>query len=380
MKIVLKIIAWIGKYIGHWFTKSPESITFQRILIFQAGGIGDIVRVFPVIMSIREQLPNAYLVSLSSFSDKVYQLVPRSYEPDECSSYEPLKQHRGLISKLRLAWSLRKQHFDLIISPARGEGMIEHAILAFIIGAPCRVGFEKNGAGFLHTVKVPLQDQISITQQNLNLLESVGITPSVEKVVLRIPERDLVYADTFIQSYRPMTHKLISIQPGNHWRQELRWPQDRYADLIEALVAKYQCVIVLLGTQAESDLNQWILERTKITQLIDLAGQTTLAEMVALLARSDLFIGNDSGPLHLALALDVPSVGIFGYTLPEQVISPTGPCIAINKGPKERLFLHEPFHDFKPFATNPIDSVEVADVLQAAETLLSVSDYLGKKH
>lgn len=371
MKIVLKIIAWIGKYIGHWFSKSPETIVFQRILVFQAGGIGDIVRVFPIIMSLRDQLPNAYLVSLSSFSDKVYHLLPASYEPDECTSYEPLRQHRGLISKLRLAWSLRKQHFDLIISPARGEGMIEHAILALIIGAPCRVGFEKNGAGFLHTVKVPLQDQTPITQQNLNLLGAVGITPSVEKIVLQIPEKDLAYADAFIQSCRPMTQKLITIQPGNHWRQELRWPQDRYADLIKALAAKYQCIIVLLGTQAETDLNQWILERTKITQLIDLAGKTTLTEMVSILARSDLFIGNDSGPLHLALALGVPSVGIFGYTLPEQVISPTGPCIAINKGPKERLFLHEPFHDFKSSVTNPIDSVEIVDVLQAAETLLS---------
>lgn len=371
MTVVLKILAWAGKYIGHLFSKLPVTGSFQRILIFQAGGVGDIVRIFPVIMLLRKQFPKATLVSLSPFSGTVYQLLPDPSGLDERIDYEPRRQHSNLASKLRLAWSLRKHRYDLIINPARGEGMIENAILSLIIGAPCRVGFEKNGAGFLNTVKVPLQDHVPITRQNLGLLLAVGIAPTLEKASLRIPEEALAYADAFIHSYRPTTHKLIAIQPGNYWRQELRWPQDRYADMIDALAARHQCVIVLLGTQAEAGLNQWIVNRAKTAHPIDLAGQTSLTQMAAIVARSDLFIGNDSGPLHLALALEVPSVGIFGYTLPEQVISPTGPCIALKKESQESLFLHEPFREFKSSVANPIEQIEVADVLQAAESLLS---------
>jgi ADP-heptose:LPS heptosyltransferase len=334
--------------------------------------VGDIIRIFPVIMSLRKQFPQATLVSLSSFSATVYQLLPDQSMLDKCIEYDPRRLHNSLASKLRLAWSLRKHRFDLIVNPSRGEGMIENAIFSFMIGAHCRVGFEKNGAGFVNTVKVPLQDQVPITRQNLDLLLAVGVVPALEKASLRIPRDDLAYADAFIRSYVPPSHKVITIQPGNHWRQELRWHQDRYAEVIDGLAASHKCVIVLLGTQAEADLNQWILNHTKIAKPIDLAGQTSLTQMTAILSRSDLFIGNDSGPLHLALALEVPAIGIFGYTLPEQVISPTGPCIALRKGPQESLFLHEPFHDFKSSVDNPIEKIEVGDVLNAAETLLTV--------
>lgn len=372
MKAILQIMASVGAHIGHWFDKQPQSSSYQHILIFQAGGIGDIVRIFPVIQSLRNQFPNAHIASLSPFAESVYSLLPEASTPDQSISYEPLKQHKGLSSKLRLAWSLRKQRFDLIINPARGEGMIEHAILCFLMGTAIRVGFEKNGAGFLNSVKVPLQDQIAITQQNLNLLTAIGVKPTVRKINLQVTGANHAFAQSLIQQYRTSPkHRLIAVQPGNHWRQELRWPAERYAELMQLLTQNHSCTILLLGTAVEADLNQWLLKKLTSKHAVDLAGQTNLNQMVAILACCDLFIGNDSGPLHLALALETPAIGIFGYTRPTQVIAATGPCIALHKAPPDSWFLHQPFAEFNPDAHNPIEYVQVSDVLQAANDLLN---------
>ncbi|WP_367154601.1 glycosyltransferase family 9 protein [Methylomonas sp. HYX-M1] len=371
MKLLLKIIAWCGKYIGFLFSHQPDNGDFKRILVFQAGGIGDIIRVFPVITALRERFPDAYIASLSPFPETVYQLLPEQYRPNPRFAYEPLKQHKGLSAKLRLMHSLRKQRFDLIINPARGEGMLENAILAWVCGAPCRAGFERAGAGFLNTVKVELQDRIAIVRQNLDLLNALGIAEQTP-VGLEIAAADRDFARQLLASLRQNPEQaIVVVQAGNHWRPELRWPQQRYAQLLQTLSRQRPCLFLLLGTTAETALNRWVISEAALDNVVDLSGQTTLTQLAAVMTAADLFIGNDSGPLHLALAVGVPCIGLFGYTLPAQVICTSDNCIALHKASAEQVFLHQPFQEFDRTTRNPIENIDVDEVAAAAVGLLN---------
>jgi ADP-heptose:LPS heptosyltransferase len=288
----------------------------------------------------------------------------------ESFPYEPTGEHRGLLGKLLLARKLREYDFDLIINPARGEGMLENTIISFLIGARWRIGFEKDGSGFLNTVKVPFKQMRPVVEQNLDLLRASSIEPTVQSISLRIPEEDLVFGDSFRDAHISTGELLISIHTGSYWRRHLQWPFRRYIDLIKKILKQYHCKVVLLGTKEETLMVHQIMTVVEDSRIINMAGKTTLTQVAAILSRSDLFIGNDSGLLHVSLALKVPSIGIFGYTSPRQVISPEGPCIALHKGNEECLYYHQPFFEFKPKEKNPIELIEVTEVLQAVKTIL----------
>lgn len=366
----LEALACFGRWAGGAFDRPCRPDACRRILVFQAGGIGDILRVFPVIQSLLDRFPRASVTTLTPFADTVFQLFPGRGDIAQTLSYDVRGDHRGLRGKLALARALRVQGFDLVVNAARGEGMLENTILSFATGAPCRVGFEKDGAGFLNTVKVRLDDHRALLRQNLALLRAIGIEPAVREIAIRISEEEARVAAFFVRERLAPGERLIALHPGSFWRTRLQWPLPRYAALTRELLHAHPCRILLLGTREEAPLTREIVESAPNPRLIDLAGQTSLPRVAALLSRSHLFIGNDSGLLHLALALRIPSIGLFGHTSPGQVIDPTGPCIALQKPARGRRYLHQPFFTFDPAEPNPIESIEVPDVLEAAGTLL----------
>ena len=369
-KFILRGVAFAGKRTGRLFDRPPRLETCRRILIFQGGGLGDIFRVFPLILSLHPRFPKAALYTLTPFSGTVFKLFPRPDHIAAAFDYSPAGAHRGLAGKRRLIKALRPYRFDLIINPGRGEGMLENTLLSYQIGAPCRVGFEKEGAGFLNTVKVSLRDDRPIVEQNLDLLRAIGV-PAVPHLSLRVPDDALSFGAELKQSFLSEGESLFAIHPGSFWRKELQWPLPRYIALARALLDLYRCKIVLLGTQEEAPLAEQMRSAVESPRLISMAGKTTLPQVASLIRSADLYIGNDSGLLHLSLGLQTPTVGLFGYTDPRQVIAPEGPCIALHKASDEALYFHQPFYQFNPKGKNPIERIEVADVLEAVYTLLN---------
>jgi ADP-heptose:LPS heptosyltransferase len=368
-KLILRGAAFAGKRTGGLFDRAPRLERCRRILIFQGGGLGDILRVFPLILSLHQRFPNASLYTLTPFSNIVFKLFPRPDLIAGSFNYDPAGEDRGLAGKSRLVKRLRPHRFDLIINPGRGEGMIENAILSYRIGAPCRVGFDREGAGFLNTVKVPLQDDRPIVEQNLDLLRALGI-PTAPHLSLRVPDEEASFGPALRKELLSDGEQLIALHPGSFWRKELQWPLPKYIDLAGEILLRYRCRIVLLGTKEEAPLAEQMRAALNNSRLISMAGKTGLAQVASLLKSADLFIGNDSGLLHLSLGLKVPAIGLFGYTDPRQVIAPEGACIALHKPSGEALYFHQPFYRFKPGEKNPIERIEVAEVLEAADTLL----------
>jgi ADP-heptose:LPS heptosyltransferase len=371
-KRVLKCIAFIGNITGCLFNRKCRLGALRKVLIFQAGGIGDILRTFPMIQSIHNRYPEADIFVLCPIPEMVFRLFPERHIITEYFPYDVSGEHKGFNGKWRLIRKLRREKFDLIVSPARGEGMLENTIISFLIGADCRAGFDKNGAGFLNNVKVELKADKPIVIQNLDILKALTIKPAVENITLEIPHKDIVFGKRFRESNCHPEEHLISMHLGSHWREHLRWPVARYIDLTSKILNNYKGIIVLLGTNIETELTNVFLREIGNDRIINLVEKTTLTQAAAILKYSDLFIGNDSGLLHISTALKVPSVGIFGYTSPNQVISATQGFMAVHKGINSILYHHQPFFQFQK--KNPIELIEVKDVFSAVKTLMKKSD------
>lgn len=367
---LLHALAWIGSRVFPGAPAAAQTLPPRRILVFQAGGIGDLLRIFPLLESLHAAYPQAELFTLSPFSTSVFELLPNPGIITRSLGYHPTGEHAALSAKLRLARALRASRFDLIVNPARGQGMLQNGLLAWAAGAPVRVGFDDTGAGFANTVRVPLHADQPILEQNLNLLRALHLTPEITDVHIRVAPKDDAAAARLMTD-RGLTPPFMAIHPGSTWQSKLQWPLDRYIALVRALLDTFPGNIVLLGTPPEAALGTALLQQVDSRRVCNLIGTTSLSLVAALLSHVALFIGNDSGLLHLALGLRTPAIGLFGYTAPRQVISPTGPCIALHKPGEAPLYRHQAFYTFDDSTPNPINNIHVVDVLEAARSLLT---------
>ncbi|MBX3235211.1 MAG: glycosyltransferase family 9 protein [Nitrospiraceae bacterium] len=368
--VAFKAIAGIGTTLAGPSKPLHEFRSPRRILVFQAGGVGDIIRIFPLLESLKATFPASELCTLSPFHTTVFGLLPDPAILSRSFGYNPTKDHRTLAAKLALARQIRNERFDLIVNPARGQGMLQHAVLTFLFGAPIRVGFDHSGAGFANNVRIPLTPDEPILHQNLNLLRTLGIAPRVNQIRIRVPESECAALDTLLGHPIDRLSPLIALHPGSTWESRLQWNVSRYAELLSCLLRRYDGTILLLGTAPERHIGQKLTAHLASPRVVNLIGTTTLPQVTALISRCALFIGNDSGLLHIALGLRTPSIGLFGYTSPRQVICPDGPCVALHKPGESHLYEHQPFFTLEQPGPNPLDHIQVTDVLEAAASLL----------
>lgn len=361
----------------------------SRILVIQVGGIGDIIRMFPSLISLSKEFPAASIYTLTQFGDNILSFLPNHSEIISGNIiFEPKGKHRSIMNKLALAMSLRNESFHLIFSPNYGLGMIEFSIIAYIIGAPYRIGYNYNGAGFLYTSKIELREDIPIMLQHLNLLTNSGIKASLGEGEewFRVSDADMSFAKTFLNRYKTSTGDLlIAIAPvtiadrdykspmHRHSLVDYRaWSEDRFIELINNIIYPHKARVVILGDKIPNGHLSEYLKSSNNPNLINTIGMTTIGQSAALIKQSDIFIGNDSGLLHIAVALKKRCIGIFGSTSPIQVIPSADYFIPLWKGLEcSPCFIHEPIPDFKCERNiECLRTITVEDVMNAIISLL----------
>lgn len=321
---------------------SPSKDRIGKILVFQLGGIGDVLNVFPAIQALAEGFPRAELHTLTEFGDELFGLFPYSEQIARKHRYAPRGRHRPLAKKIAFFLSLRKEKFDLILNTNRGNIITETSIMAFMIGAPYRLGFDKDGRGVLNNVRLEFRYDEPILAQNLNLLRrKLGLDVRQTAVRLRIPDSDRVFSQSFLQREEDIL--VVAVHPGAKYFREFKmWPLENYCELIRQISLLYKAKFVLVGDAGEADAAETIRSRIESADIVNTAGKTTISQMAALIKDSDFFIGNDSGPLHIAIALNVSSIGIFGFTSPGQLL-PLDLARVIALSPAGRpLYTHQP--------------------------------------
>ena len=197
------------------------------------------------------------------------------------------------------------------------QNAFEAAWIAWLARIPARIGYKRDGRQLLLTraVDVPKPGEIPRHERfyYLELLRRAGLI-------------DTLPASPAIRLHRDEAHngkRVIGVSPGAAYGTAKRWLPERFAEAAGALASARGASIALFGSKSERDLCEQVAERLNGCQVINYAGQTTLAQFIDLAAACEFFLTNDSGAMHIASALGVPTVAIFGAT-DDTTTGPTG--------------------------------------------------------
>jgi heptosyltransferase II len=299
----------------------------SRILVKEVNWLGDLVMSLPALRAIRRTWPHAHLAvlikkDLASFFDGAQWL-------DKVISYSVGRGLSGFFDRRRIVGEIRSRRFDLgVLFP----NSFESALWLTMAGIRRRAGFVADARGALLTHKAtPSPDANAGHQSNYwnSMVRATGIADErAEDFSLDIHRPHLERLREWLTANRRRPGaSLFAIAPAAAYGPAKEWSADNYGALIDLLARRDDAEVVLVGAPAERAKCEEVAAASKSGAIIA-AGHTNIGELIALLSLSDGFIGNDSGCMHLAGALGIPTVAIFGSTNPAR----TGPM-----GPKTRV-------------------------------------------
>ena len=300
-----------------------------RVLVKEVNWLGDLVISLPALRAIRAAFANSTLTvmvkrELASFFEGMNWV-------DEVIPYTVRRRVRGLRDRREIIGKIRERRFDLaILFP----NSFESALWVTLGGVPRRAGFntDHRSAMLTHSA-TPVGDALNGHQRGYWLAmirETMGIMPAAGAEEMKLeaakPHWEKMRAWVAANRIGPDA-PLIAIAPAAAYGPAKEWPLVRYAALIDLLSEQGGAECVLVGAPSERDLCARVAATTRTNPMIA-AGQTNIGELIALLSLCDGFAGNDSGAMHLAAALAIPTVGLFGSTNPERT-GPGGPRAAV---------------------------------------------------
>jgi len=286
----------------------------ERLLIRGTNWIGDAVMTLPALASVRRTFPEARISVLAkSWVADVYRLCPHI---DEVLVFESPGRHDGVLGKIRLARELHKSRFDAVILL---QNAIEAAIIAGLARIPIRAGYNSDARGWLLTHSVQRTREIKTVHQTryyLEMVKALGCADIPVEVQLEARKKSDPPVEAILDRYAiDREVLLIGLAPGATYGAAKKWFPERFAAVADRLADDRPARILLFGSAADQASTDRVRQHAR-HPVIDLAGKTTLREAIAVMARCHIFISNDSGLMHVAAALGVPTVAIFGSTNP----------------------------------------------------------------
>jgi len=290
----------------------------MKLLIRATNWVGDAIMALPALRLVRARFPEAEIAILAR--PYVADLYRGQGVCDELIACDSNREHAGFGGRERLAKELRVRKFDTALLL---QNAFDAAWLAWRAGIPERIGYARDGRGLLLTraVKAPRLGEIPAHEMfyYLELLRRVGWLKALpEECLIQLEvsqDRRRRGAELLLQAGARPYGRRIAIGAGASFGAARCWPADRFAEAANQLVAVSDADVVLFGTEAEAAATGAIAEKLR-QPAINLTGKTTIAELPGALSQCHLFIGNDSGVMHVAAAVGLPVVGIFGPTDP----------------------------------------------------------------
>ena len=284
----------------------------EKILVVQTSFLGDAVLTTPLLSEIRRRFPKAKLAVLCTPQAK--NLFAGNPDVDEVLTDDKRGVGKGLAGVWREARDLKSRGFTIAISPHKS---FRSALLIYLAGIPLRVGFRQSAGWFFYHCRVYRDPARHDAERNLSLLSPFGvdIAECPRDLRLGVDSRSREAVDQTFRSLGILRNGLIvGINPGSVWPTK-RWTVEGYAELMIHLRKKYHCQILVFGAPEDQPIV------TRIQGLsgdigISLVGKINLQQMACALEWCDLFITNDSGPMHIAVARGVPVVAVFCATTP----------------------------------------------------------------
>ena len=310
--------------------------TIKRILVRGPNWLGDAVMCEPALRGLRTLFPDAQISLL--VKPAVADLYAGHPALTRVLIYDSTRQHMGLSGKWALAGELRRHGFDLAIL---FQNAFEAAFLAFLASVPRRYGYATDGRSLLLSDPVAPPDRGTLVHQvhyYWDLLKPLGLTgdPTAPELVVS-PEEEQAMAGRLAQGGVTASDIVVGINPGSTYGGAKRWLPERFAEVTERLCRTVrdsddrQVSVVIFGAKGEERLGREIAARLSSRSLV-LSGATTIRELMAAVKRCAMLLTNDTGPMHIAAAFQVPVVAIFGPT-DWRTTSPFGDAHAIVRQP-----------------------------------------------
>ncbi len=305
--------------------RSPSLAIPRSVLIIKPCCIGDVLLATPVIAALRDAFPEARLdFAVCPWARAMVENNPHLDSIVDCGRVGggafPWREYLDLVRRIR------DRNYDLCFVLARSPLV---TLLPFLAGIPQRVGLDSHGRGFSLTVRVPVTGVKHEAELYLDTLRAVGIEPEEPTLEFHPLEEDRLVAEGW--KLRAEGKRIVVIHPGGGVNPGMsisakRWPPERFSRLADRLIERGM-QIVLVGGPGDKSIAEAVKGAMR-NQVLDLTGKLSWGQLGALLGEADLFIGHDTGAMHLAVAMRTPVVAIFGPSDP-RMYGPYGKGIAL---------------------------------------------------
>jgi ADP-heptose:LPS heptosyltransferase len=312
-----------------------------RFLVLRLGAVGDVIRTLPAVKALKDYYPSSYIAWVVEEPSRVLLesqpeiggviLFPRKRWTDGIRStmkiWRTLKEVGGFIA------DLRRREFDVVLD---FHGILKSGLLSLVSGAPRRIGFDRRSSkefNFLFSnVRVKLEEErVSRYQRNFGLLRGMGLAVNGFGQGLHIPQKDREYVESFFKGSSIQTKSpLIAIHPGTSPKTSYkRWMANQYSRLADRLIRELRASIIFTWGPEELE---WVEGIRKAMKEASVLGPQTesLTQLGEVFRHCDLYIGGDTGPMHIASSMGTPVVVIYGPTDPV-VNEPLGPHRKVGK-------------------------------------------------
>jgi lipopolysaccharide heptosyltransferase I len=296
----------------------------ERILVIRLSAIGDIVRTLPSVHALREGFPRAHISWV--VEEKGRDVLLDQPEVDEIIVFQRNRWGKGILNPLtffrtirelyRFGRELRAKHYDVCLD---FHSLLKSGLISYLSGARERVGFARGYCRercnyLFNNRRVRLRSQrLSRFERNLALVRSLGLDGGTGEVAFHVSKEDIDYVDEFFRSQGLETSRpLVVIHPATSPNTPFkRWPSARYSELADRLVEELGASVVFTWGPGEKPTVDEVRARMRRDSVA--APEThSLKQLGEIFRRCSLYIGGDTGPMHIASLVNTPVVGIFG--------------------------------------------------------------------
>jgi predicted lipopolysaccharide heptosyltransferase III len=332
----------------------------NNILIIKLRYIGDVLLATPTVRAIKAARPEVRVTMMVNRGTE--DVLSANPDVDEIMVLDK----GSLTAQSRLIAGLRGRQFDTVIDLTDGD---RSAFLTWISGAPVRIGFndEHRWRGRYYTQVVqPVPGVRHRVDRDLEALKFMSIQAGSNNPHLWLTPEEKNSADLLLDQLGVQrSQSIVILQPGaRYWFKA--WPAERFAELADRLTSQYGYQVLIGGSDQDIDLAQQIRQMTKSSPVI-MAGRTTIKQFASIAKTSALFVGSDSGAMHIASAVGTPVVALFGPSNPREWAPRGGPVEVLYKEIDCRSCFH-------PTCTrgeeNCMRLIAVHEVFAAAQRLL----------
>jgi lipopolysaccharide heptosyltransferase I len=298
-----------------------------KILILRLSAVGDVIRTLPAVKALKKYNPSS---SITWVVEEPSQSLLESQPEIDGVILFPRKRWTEGMKSIRRMWrtigevwgfilDLRRRRFDVVLD---FHGVLKSGLLSFFSGSPKRIGFNRKSSregNFLFSnVKVrPPEERMSRFQKNFALLRGMGLEVKSFAPKLHIRGEDREYVESFFNNLStPLKRPFIAIHPGTSSKTFYkRWMPDQYAQLADRLIRELKATVIFTWGPEEVKWVEGIRREMKESSILGPRTES-LTQLAEVFRRCDLYIGGDTGPMHIASLMGTPVVVIYGPTDP----------------------------------------------------------------